>query len=276
MLTAQTKESGFSHIIILLIVLVIGGAGFAGWRVISTKNSQKSVKPGQSEASELKAGESDAVSQGMKSVIKVPSDNGQSKDVSVNPALFYDVTTADKHRFFGRITKINEEYFRLSDVLYLKNNSVLTQLGSELHGPEPAMYIQTAKVSQLHELNPSQSEYKTVTEFAGKNTGTKVSDASPSSVISEYIKPAQYQAVFFDDGKVYYAKLKSLSGTFLAESAKVYVLRTNSAPGSAQTDVSLVLTTREEVSKYTKNQLIYWENLRPDSQISTAISQHQQ
>lgn len=272
----KDKESGFSHIVVLLIVLVIGGSVFAGWRVFSSNSAKKSANQDNRVPAELKNGDSSEAAQAMKQAVKIPSGNGQSKEVQVNPSAFYEVTTSDKQRFFGKITKINDEYFKLSDVYYLKNSSVLTQLGKELRGPEPVMYVQAVKVSGLKELDPSLSEYKAITDFSAKNPGAKVNDASPSSVISEYIKGTQHQAVFFEDGKTYYAKIKNFSGTFLASASQVYVLRTNSSPGSSTTDASLIKATPEEVAKYTESQLLYWENLRADGQISTAISQHQQ
>lgn len=61
--------------------------------------------------------------------------------------------------YFGKLQKLNGDYFKLSDIFYLENNSTsvddttqdkskihLVKLGEEIHGPEDEMIVEKAQI----------------------------------------------------------------------------------------------------------------------------------
>jgi hypothetical protein len=105
--------------------------------------------------------------------------------------------------------------------------------------------------------------------------------------ISDEIKTDQYQAVFLNsaDGQVYFGKLEVFNGDFFKLTDIYYVRvqqvqpdKDNSA--AAQNNISLAklgseIHGPEDVMYINRDDVMFWENLKEDGQVVTAIRQYQ-
>ena len=101
---------------------------------------------------------------------------------------------------------------------------------------------------------------------------------------SKYVDSKQYQAVFLNGGQVYFGKITSLNEKYIAMSS-IYYLRVNqtvqpNANTSSSNDVSLVklgceLHGPSDQMVINASQVVFWENLKSDGQVSKAIADFQ-
>ncbi len=101
---------------------------------------------------------------------------------------------------------------------------------------------------------------------------------------SKYVDTKQYQAVFLNGGQVYFGKITSLNEKYIAMS-NIYYLRVNqtvqpNANSSSSNDVSLVklgceLHGPSDQMVINASQVVFWENLKSDGQVSKAIADFQ-
>ena len=88
---------------------------------------------------------------------------------------------------------------------------------------------------------------------------------------------SKYQAVFLEDGKVFFGKLKNTDGQYiLLESA--YYTQSNDSKNAENTlsQTALVKVGSESYGpennlQIARSKIIFWQNLRDDSQVTTAI-----
>jgi hypothetical protein len=89
--------------------------------------------------------------------------------------------------YFGKLSVVNSDYFRLTNVFYLKKKSdgssassqavesqaasdfELIKMGDEIHGPEDEIIIPRDQVLYFENLKPGGTVSKTITEFQKKN-----------------------------------------------------------------------------------------------------------
>lgn len=104
--------------------------------------------------------------------------------------------------YFGKLSSVNSEYIRLTDIFYLQveqqiqpdqekangnaanaNDQTqirLAKLGNELHGPEDVMYVQRSKVVFWENLKNEGDVVKAITTFKNGG-GTTQNDANSSN-----------------------------------------------------------------------------------------------
>ncbi len=126
-------------------------------------------------------------------------------------------------------------------------------------------------------ISNSQVQELTDTAIIGflKNVDSSASDAFPSRQITKYLKPDELQAFFFKDGTVFFAKVDGLNGAFLANVSHVWFMQVNPAaasPTGTRSQTSLALAKPEQFAKRTANDLMYWQNMQPDSKVVQAIN----
>ena len=94
--------------------------------------------------------------------------------------------------YFGKLTSINNKYYKLSDIYYVRvsqavqpdksttttpqQNISLAKLGSELHGPEDEMFISRDQVLFWENLKDDGQVVKAIVEF--KKNGGKTTDTT--------------------------------------------------------------------------------------------------
>lgn len=95
----------------------------------------------------------------------------------------------------------------------------------------------------------------------------------------------KYQAVFFTNGQVYFGKLQTLNSEYMKLS-DIYYLQTKATTSNPQettsqtaSDVTLVklgneIHGPEDEMIISKNQMLFFENLKKDSKVSDSISQY--
>lgn len=254
---SETKKFPKKLVLIGLtaVVIVIAG-GLALSKTVFKQSNHSTNTNSPTQAVNLSA-EPKAVEQ----VFVSPVDG---KKTDIKEVQYYSVTVGSTD-YYGRVSKINNDYIRMLPTAY-KKGSVLTFTGKELHGPEAATYFHISKVNNFREL------IDTAVIDAVKAADATVSDAFPSSNIDKYVKEGQFQAYYFTDGTAFFAKTTSLDGNFLAKSSHVYVLRTNSS-SQYGTDISLVRAKPEQYNTRTNADLTYWQNMKNDSQIAKAATQ---
>jgi hypothetical protein len=109
------------------------------------------------------------------------------------------------------------------------------------------------------------------------------------SGVSGTIDSDKYQAVFFTNGQVYFGKLKAMNGDYMRLN-NIYYLQAKSTDGkesnpqeaSAQdaSNVQLVKLGSEihgpdDEMVVNKDQILFFENLKKDSNVSTTIANYQ-
>lgn len=99
---------------------------------------------------------------------------------------------------------------------------------------------------------------------------------------SKKINEKQYQAVFLNNGQVYFGKIKSLNGKFV-DLTNVFYIENSSASGQTQTQnnnytLRKLGTTElhkpEDQMIINKEQVTFWENLKGDSQVVQKIDEY--
>ena len=260
----KTSQSGFAPIIVIVILLVTAGTiTFAASRVIG--NSEEQVRTNASEQSS--AENLGAVNDG--SLSNKP-DVSIVLDTEVEQSTFYKVVLADSVEYYGRVQAINDMFFRMSPVYY-PNGDVLMVLGDELHGPENAMYVKSDNVATFEELEPGEIS-TAIAQSYEQDKPAEVSNALPSANIDDFIKDELVQAVFLKDGTSYYVRLNSMDP--LVYEGAVYQVRASSGP-SVQMNISLAVVPEDEVVPLSSGEVVYWQNLTPGGQISSAITQYE-
>lgn len=96
---------------------------------------------------------------------------------------------------------------------------------------------------------------------------------------AELVKKDQYQAVFLTNGQVYFGKLDSIESKYLSMSDVYYLQQTQQQvqPGQeGEAQLSLIKLGNElhgpEAQMYiTRDQVLFWENLKDDGKVVQAI-----
>jgi hypothetical protein len=99
---------------------------------------------------------------------------------------------------------------------------------------------------------------------------------------SGFIDKSKMQAVFLNNGQVYFGKITDLNSQYL-NMAGIYYLRVNQQvqPGrqASQNDVSLVklgceLHGPQDLMTINREQITFWENLKDDGQVAKAVAEY--
>jgi hypothetical protein len=105
---------------------------------------------------------------------------------------------------------------------------------------------------------------------------------------NKYVDNTKFQAVFLNGGQVYFGKIRSLNNKFITVD-NIYYLRVNQQVQPNQTttanstaanqDVSLAKLGCElhgptDVMVINREQVLFWENLKTDGQVSKAIAEY--
>ncbi len=107
-----------------------------------------------------------------------------------------------------------------------------------------------------------------------------------TSNASQAIKSKQYQALFLTNGQVYFGKLKQVDSTYVRLSDIYYlqvqqqVQPSDKKESSQQPSVSLAklgeeLHGPEDTMYINRDQVLFWENLKDDGKVTTAIKDYQ-
>ncbi len=90
---------------------------------------------------------------------------GSSAGSVIDSGKYQAVFLTNNQNYFGKLQSLNGDYFKLTDVYYLQvptastdgstsKETVITKLGSELHGPEDQMIISKEQVLFFENLKP--------------------------------------------------------------------------------------------------------------------------
>jgi hypothetical protein len=118
------------------------------------------------------------------------SDLSEAKDNQYQ-AVFLD--SADGQVYFGKLSQLNKDYYKLTDIYYVRVTTVqpsdsesdaqqqisLAKLGSEIHGPEDAMYIAKDTVMFWENLKEDGQVVTAIREYQ-KNGATATPTPTPT------------------------------------------------------------------------------------------------
>lgn len=90
------------------------------------------------------------------------------------------------------------------------------------------------------------------------------------------IDHSRYQAVFLDDGKVFFGKLQNSQGEYLTLSGAYYTQGQTGENETSSTNVQLVKVGDEtygpeSTMSIQSNKVLFWQNLKTDSKVTKAI-----
>lgn len=263
--TVPTNKSSKKPLLIIVAVVLVAIAALAAFFLTKKQPQQNKQTAGNSQAAIPEASQPQAVEQ----VFISPVDGAKTE---ISKDDYYTVAVGDSE-YYGKVSKINDDYIRMLPTAY-KKSGALVFTGNELHGPEAVTYFKVAKVTKFQKLDPA-NKADTALIDALKSKSADTSDASPNQDINKYVKAGQFQAYFFADGMAFFAKTTGLDGTFLASASHVYVLQSSpqvQPNGTSNTGVSLVLAKPDQYNKRTAGDLLYWQNMKNDSQITKAAT----
>lgn len=98
----------------------------------------------------------------------------------------------------------------------------------------------------------------------------------------QYVDKNKMQAVFLNNGQVYFGKITELNSSYI-NLANIYYLRVNQQvqPGqqASQNDVSLVklgceLHGPQDLMTVNRTEVTFWENLKDDGQVAKAVAEY--
>lgn len=257
------RQNGFGAVGLLLVIVIVLGIGGAGYTYV-----KRSAGAHDSTTKMPSSGGKATTSQA------APSEKAKVKGIDIAADTYYAVTLdasnlATGNQYYGKIQAINNEYVKLSPVYYQNSGGTLVLLGNELHAPDPAMYVHQSSITGINQLDTSDPHYTAIIASQKSTPVGVVKDAYPSATPNRYIDTQRYQAVFFADGNVYFGKLASVTQAPLFKSpAQVFTLQ------SSGQQVSLIKADSTKVSGYQSSQIVFWENLRSDGQVSKALTEY--
>lgn len=103
------------------------------------------------------------------------------------------LNSSDGQVYFGHLTQLNKNWFELTDIYYIRVNSSsssssssnanqsisLAKLGSEIHGPQDAMYVNVNNVMFWENLKESGQVVTAIRKYeAQQKTGTTTNSTS--------------------------------------------------------------------------------------------------
>ncbi len=262
----KNNQKGFGLIETFIILAIILSISSIGWFVYN--NGSIKAKTTASVSSHASASKISNSASTVKTAQPVTI-----KGTPIQKSDYYSVTLTGSNLstgnvYYGKVQKINDSYIRLTPAYYATSSGTIVLLGKELHAPESAMYINLASVATVTPLASTDKIYSAIIASNKATPAPTVSDAYPSASIDKYIKTGQYQAVFFNDGTVYFAKLQSITtDPLFSASTVVFTLKS-----SANNSVSLMKVDPAQVATHKSSQVIYWNNLVMSGQVSAAIS----
>ena len=117
--------------------------------------------------------------------------------------------------------------------------------------------------------------------------GWLASKAASAMAADSAVKTKQYQAVFLTNGQVYFGKVSSVDGSYV-KLTDIYYLQVqqtvqpkdqNAANNANNQQVSLAklggeLHGPEDVMYISRQQVLFWENLKNDGKVAKAISDY--
>ena len=107
---------------------------------------------------------------------------------AVNSSKYQAVFLNNNMVYFGKMTQVNDQYIKMTDVFYLQvagqqtdqkaqtqqqgqNQQLsLTKLGGELHGPEDAMYINKKEILFWENLKADGKVTQAIKDYRSKNS----------------------------------------------------------------------------------------------------------
>lgn len=96
---------------------------------------------------------------------------------------------------------------------------------------------------------------------------------------SEYVKTGQYQAVFLNNGQVYFGKVSALNSRFVNLQNVYYLTQATTANNQANSDYTLVklgcqqIHYPEDQMVISRDQVTFWENLDKDGKVAKSIEE---
>ena len=98
---------------------------------------------------------------------------------------------------------------------------------------------------------------------------------------SQYISSSKYQAVFLNNGQVYFGKILNLNSQYVRMSSVYYLTQGTTSDGKTSSDYSLVKLGCQQIHDPTdqmvinRSQVTFWENLVASGKVVTSINQFQ-
>lgn len=92
---------------------------------------------------------------------------------------------------------------------------------------------------------------------------------------------SKYQAVFLEDGKVFFGKLKNTDGEYITLENAYYTRSTQTTNGQTNAEQTALVKVGsetygpEENIQIARSKVLFWQNLRDDSQVSIQIKNKQ-
>ncbi len=92
------------------------------------------------------------------------------------------------------------------------------------------------------------------------------------------LNSSKYQAVFLEDGKVFFGKLKNTDGEYITLENAYYTRTSQTSNGQTNADQTALVKVGsetygpEENIQIARSKVLFWQNLRDDSQVTTAIN----
>jgi hypothetical protein len=125
------------------------------------------------------------------------SDTADLSQVKANQYQAVFLNSADGQVYFGKLTQLNKDYYKLTDIYYVRVTTVqpsdtasdstqqisLAKLGSEIHGPEDAMYIAKDNVMFWENLKEDGQVVTAIREYqtSGATTATPTPTPTPTT-----------------------------------------------------------------------------------------------
>jgi hypothetical protein len=98
---------------------------------------------------------------------------------------------------------------------------------------------------------------------------------------SQYISSSKYQAVFLNNGQVYFGKILNLNSQYVRMSGIYYLTQGTTTDGKTSSSYSLVKLGCQQIHDPTdqmvinRSQVTFWENIESSGKVATSIQQFQ-
>ncbi len=96
---------------------------------------------------------------------------------------------------------------------------------------------------------------------------------------SKYVQTSKYQAVFLNNGQVYFGKVQALNSRFVDLTEVYYLTQATTTAGQASSDYTLVklgcqqIHYPEDQMVISRDQVTFWENLNSNGKVAKSIAE---
>ncbi len=257
--TRARKKRKNLTLIMLLVALLAVCIGIVSLLFIQSNNDENTAK--QKDKSNL--------TETPKAVEQVITDqlNGTKTIIEKNNYYTFEV---DNVTYYGQVNKVSEDFLQVVPTVIQKAEKIELTI-NDSHAPEFTTYFNVSQIKSFRKLD-NEATINEITQLASSaNFNIEDTERAAALVgdIDTYFRSDSYKSFLLKNGNMIFAKISSLDNDFLAKADRIYTF-----DGELDSQ-NLTVKDPESFKDIRLEDIIYWQNLLPYSQIVFAADAYE-